>query len=197
MANVTVINGNINRLLYEAQGFRNAFFIIFNSIMSKDGCESWGQDGDAMSVLGTNGSFALELYLKFLMVVDSFNQNNLSGAHVRGHQLDQIYDLLKTQNNTIITDLENKYGQSSYRNNYSTLRDFLASIKDFFLEWRYSYDSGMLNVNLNTLSDLLNIFENYSLKKFIPVANILAQNPVTTPDNQTMTISNINDIRKL
>ena len=58
--------------------------------MSKEGCESWAQDGDGMSVLGTNGCFALELYLKFMMVINSFDVNNLSGNHIKGHKLDEL-----------------------------------------------------------------------------------------------------------
>lgn len=194
---VTVTNEKITRLQYGAQGFRNAFYILYDSVMSKDGCESWAQDGDGMSVLGTNGCFAVELYLKFLMVIDSFDASTLSGTHAKGHSLDFLYDQLKVQNATFITELESEYSESKYNHDKASLKDFLTSIRDYFIDWRYSYDSGVLNVNLNTLSDVLNMLEDYSMKKFLGVSEVLAKHPVSNPDEQTMTISNFNDIRKL
>ena len=194
---ITVNNEKITRLQNEAQGFRNAFYILYNSVMSKDGCESWAQDGDGMSVLGTNGCFAVELYLKFLMVIDSFDASTLSGTHPKGHSLDFLYDQLKVQNATFISELESKYNKSKYTHNKASLKDFLTSIRDYFIDWRYSYDSGVLNVNLNTLSDVLNMLEDYSMKKFLAISEELAKHPVSTSDEQTMTISNLDDIRKL
>ena len=194
---ITVNNEKITRLQYEAQGFRNAFYILYNSVMSKDGCESWAQDGDGMSVLGTNGCFAVELYLKFLMVIDSFDASTLSGTHPKGHSLDFLYDQLKVQNATVIAELESEYSESKYKHDKTSLKDFLTSIRDYFIDWRYSYDSGVLNVNLNTLSDVLNMLEDYSKKKFLAISEELAKHPVSTSDGQTMTISDFDDIRKL
>ena len=165
--------------------------------MSKDGCESWAQDGDGMSVLGTNGCFAVELYLKFLMVIDSFDISTLSGTHPKGHSLDLLYDYLKNQNVNFVNDLELEYSKSQYKSTNTNLKDFLTGIRDYFIDWRYSYDSGVLNVNLNTLSDVLNILEDYSIKKFLGVSEELAKNPVSNPDEQTMTISNFDDVKKL
>ena len=193
---ITVTNEKITRLQYEAQGFRNAFYILYDSVMSKDGCECWTQDGDGMSVLGTNGCFAVELYLKFLMVIDSFDASTLSGTHAKGHSLDFLYDQLKVQNATFIAELESEYSESKYKHDKSSLKDFLTSIRDYFIDWRYSYDSGVLNVNLNTLSDVLNMLEDYSMKKFLEVSEELAKHPVSIPDEQTMTISNFDDIKK-
>lgn len=194
---ITVTNEKIIRLQAGAQGFRNAFFIIYNSMMSKEGCESWFQDGDGMSVLGTNGCFSIELYFKFLMVIGSFNGGTLSGDHIKGHSLDDLYDELNNQNPQYVSDLESLYSQSKYKHSNATLRDFLSGIRDYFIDWRYSYDSGTLNVNLNTLSDVLNLLESYSIKKFLPVSNILAQHPVAESDGQTMSIDNFDDIQKM
>lgn len=73
----------------------------------------------------------------------------------------------------------------------------MAGIKNYFIDWRYSYDKGPLNVNLNTLTDVLNYMEDYSLKKYLPVSQILAQHQVSTSDDQTMSINNFGDIKKL
>ena len=194
---IKVNNENITRLQYGAQGFRNAFYVLYNSVMSKDGCESWAQDGDGMSVLGTNGCFAVELYLKFLMVIDSFDASTLSGTHAKGHSLDFLYDQLKVQNATFITELESEYSESKYKHDKASLKEFLASIRDYFIDWRYSYDSGVLNVNLNTLSDVLNMLEDYSMTKVLGVSEELAKHPVSNPDEQTMTISNLDDVKRL
>lgn len=193
---ITVTNEKITRLQYGAQGFRNAFYILYNSVMSKDGCENWAQDGDGMSVLGTNGCFAVELYLKFLMVIDSFDASTLSGTHPKGHSLDFLYDQLKVQNPTFIAELESEYIKSKHKHNKTSLKDFLISIRDYFIDWRYSYDSDVLNVNLNTLSDVLNMLEEYSVKKFLAVSEELAKHSVSTSDGQTMTISDFDDIKK-
>ena len=197
MGITTVTNEKITKLQYGAQGFRNAFYILYNSIMSKGGCESWDQDGDGMSVLGTNGCFAVELYLKFLMVIESFDATTLSGTHPKGHSLDLLYDYLKNQNVNFVNDLELEYSKSQYKSTNTNLKDFLTGIRDYFIDWRYSYDSGVLNVNLNTLSDVLNILEDYSIKKFLGVSEELAKHPVSNPDEQTMTISNFDDVKKL
>lgn len=194
MAIVNVSNEKIVRLQAGAQGFRTAFYVIYNSAMSKEGCESWAQEGDVMSVLGTNGCFALELYIKFLMVIGSFNASSNSGDHLKGHSLDVLYDNLKNRNATMIAYLESLYSTSKYKHSFATLRDFLASIRDYFIDWRYSYDSGTLNVNLNTLSDVLNIFEEYSLNKFIPVSELIAI--ASANDGQSMSIDNFDDINK-
>lgn len=197
MANIFVTNEKIVRLQAGAQGFRNAFFIIYNSIMSKEGCESWAQDGDGMSVLGTNGCFALELYLKFMMVINSFDDNTLSGNHITGHKLDELYNALDNQNNSYIQELEEEYSNTKYNYSFKTLKDFLCSIKDYFIDWRYSYDSGSLNINLNILSDVLNIFEKFTNEKYLSVSKILAQNEISINDDQTMSIDNFDDIKKL
>ena len=196
MSNISVANEKIVRLQAGAQGFRNAFFIIYDSIMSKDGCESWDQDGDGMSVLGTNGCFALELYLKFMMVITSFDASTLSGNHIKGHKLDELYNALNDRNNSYILELEKEQSNKKYNHSFKTLKDFLSGIKDHFIDWRYSYDSGSLNINLNILSDVLNIFEKFTNEKYLRVSEILARNGISFNDNQTMSIYNFDDIKK-
>lgn len=193
---ITAKNEKITRLQYGAQGFRNAFYVLFNSVFSRPGCESWLQDGNAMSVLGTNGCFSIELYLKFLMAIDSFDEQTLSGKHKLGHKLGELYDALRKQNSSWVNELEQKYNLSKHKHQYKSLGDFLNSINDYFVDWRYSYDKGALNVNLNTLSDVLNFFKEFSIKKYSKVAEVLAQHPVSNPDNQSMSIDSIDEIKK-
>ena len=196
MSSITVTNEKITRLQYGAQGFRNAFYVLFNSIFSKPGCESWLQDGDAMSVLGTNGCFSIELYLKFLMVIDSFDNQLLSGKHETGHKLGELYSALKIQNSSLTNEMEHKYALSKHKHQYNTLGVFLNSINEYFIDWRYSYDKGALSVNLNTLSDVLNIFEDFSNKKFLPVSVVLSQHPSSNFDDQSMSIDSFDDIKR-
>lgn len=196
MDSITVVNEKITRLQYGAQGFRNAFYVLFNSVFSKQGCESWLQDGDAMSVLGTNGCFSIELYLKFLMVINSFDSQLLSGKHDLGHKLGELYDSLKIQNSMLTNELEHEYALSNHKHQHNTLGAFLNSINDYFVGWRYSYDKGALNLNLNTLSDVLNIFEDFSNKKFLPVSEVLSHHPSSNSDDQSMSIDNSDEIKR-
>ena len=92
--------------------------------------------------------------------------------------------------------MEKEYSKIKYKDIYPTLKDFLKGIREHFIEWRYAYDKGELNINLNTLSDVLNFMEKYSMEKFLPIANTLANNPSSTDDGQTMTISSFDDIEK-
>src|SRR5574344_1708901 len=111
-----------------------------------------------------------------------------------GYEEGGQYDYLKNQNSSIISDLESLYSSTTHKHSFNTLRDFLASIRDYFIDWRYSYDSGALNVNLNTLSDVLNIFEDYSLKKFIPISGLITISSAS--DGQSMSIDDFDDIIK-
>lgn len=193
MNKVSVPNEKIIRLQYSANGFQNAFFLVFASFQNNG---TWDQDGDIMSVLGTTGSFAIELYLKLLMVVASFDCTTNTGEHIRGHKLDELYDGLQSINPSFITDLEKDFQKSNYSFS-SSLKAFLTSIKENFIDWRYCYDKGTLNVNLNTMCDTINILSNYSAKKFLPVAEQLATSGISTQsDGQSMTISCFEDIRK-
>lgn len=193
---ITVKKEKITRLQYESQGFRNAFFILYNSIMNRKDSESWGGDGDGMSVLGTDGCFAVELYLKFLSVEASFSHTTISGTHIATHDLYLLYDALDKTATTYVADLETEYSKIKYKDSYPTLKDFLKGIREYFIEWRYAYDKGVLNINLNTLSDVLNFMEKYSMEKYLPIANVLANNPSSTVDAQTMTLSSSDDIEK-
>lgn len=191
-----VKNEKIMKLQYDAQGFRNAFYVLANSIFNKPECENWSQQGDPMSVLGTNGCFAIELYLKFLMVIDSFDNQTLSGKHVFGHKLGKLYDSLKEQNNDLISELEDKYTLIKHKHQYNTLKDFLHSISNHFTDWRYCYEKGALNVNLNTLSDVLNLMEEITQSKYKPISKELAKQFSTSDNQQSMGIDNIDEIAR-
>ena len=148
-----------------------------------------------MSVLGTNGVFAVELYMKFLMVVASYNSSTFSGKHDRGHNLDRLYKSLKKSYPIMVSELETKYQSTKYGSG-DNLQNFLKGVRDQFEKWRYSYDSGVLNINLNKLSDLLNILEDYSRDKFRKISFDLVDNaPKPQTDSQSMSINNINDIK--
>ena len=192
---VVVENGKIPRLHYEAQGFSHAFYIIYNSFTNNPGCQPWRNQGDVMSVIGTNGVFAIELYLKFLITVSTYDEKTFSGKHAKGHDLKKLYSDLKHINPKIVDKLESQYSNSSYAKKES-FEKFLKSIKWQFEKWRYSYDSGELSINLNKLSDVLNILEHISIGEYTPVADDLAKNaPIPKNDNQSMTIQSDANIK--
>ncbi|GEM_PF-3356226 len=60
--------------------------------MCRPGSKSWKNQGDVMSVLGTNGVFSIKLNLKILMVIST--SRTFSDRHVRGHDLKQLYEAL-------------------------------------------------------------------------------------------------------
>lgn len=194
---VIVTNGYITKLQYQAFGFNHAFYVIVNSFFNKENSEKWNNMGDGMSPIGTNGVFAIELYLKFLMVVKSYDKTSFSGNHIKGHDLDLLLAELDRRDKNLVNILRDEFRNSKYCKNQS-LDDFLSSIKKQFEEWRYSYDKGQLNINLNTLSDLLNILETVSTNEFRIVSEHLANNaPHPTDDKQTMNFNNLNDIKSI
>lgn len=192
---IDVKNEKITHLHYTAQGFNHGFYLTFESFMCRPGSKSWKNQGDVMSVLGTNGVFSIELYLKLLMVISTYDSRTFSGRHVRGHDLKQLYETLENINQAMINELEDTYSKSKYSNG-ETLKEFLKGVKRQFEEWRYSYHYKKLNINLNKLSDLLNILEDYASKKILPVANDLSINaPQPKGNNQTMNMPNDRDIK--
>lgn len=195
MLTTTVKGHEITRLQYEAQGFKKAFFVLYNSFMNKEGCEPWMQEGDGMAVIAVNGCFSIELYLKFLSVEATFDDRLVSGEHTNVHKLDELYDDLLSINPKYISDLEKFFRYSSYKGCFKTLREFLSSIKEYFVEWRYAYSSGALNFNLNTMSDVINFLDDYSKKNYIRIADVIANNAAPVVDNQTMSFFNFDDIK--
>jgi hypothetical protein len=190
------VKGNkITRLQYDADGFYNAFYILFNSFQGKEGVESWEQNGDIMSVLGTIGAFAVELYLKLLHTIATFDEKSKSGNHPAGrdgHNLWFIYNEIRSSNSDYTDKLEEIFAKSKLSR--ETMEAFLQGIKENFIEWRYSYDKGNLNVNLNVLSDTLNILKSFSEEKFRCIADKLGD--ITEDESQTMTIQDWDAIRK-
>lgn len=198
MSTTTVHGQEITRLQYEAQGFKKAFFVLYNSFMNKEGCEPWmqeGEEGDGMAVIAVNGCFSIELYLKFLSVEATFDDCLVSGKHMTGHKLDELYDDLSSINPTYISDLENLFSCSSYKGCFKTLKEFLSSIKEYFVKWRYAYSSSAMNFNLNTMSDVINFLNDYSKEKYRRIADVIANNVAPVVDNQTMSIFNLDDIK--
>lgn len=165
---VTIKEWQILQLQYSAQGFRRAFYIIYNSMIGKEGSENWMQIGDSLSVLVTNGCFAVELYFKFLTVLSNFDKEKCSGKFYKGHDLAELYELLP-KTTTYKEDLNNLYQHTKYKRNMLTLKEFLESIRLYFESWRYSFSGSKLRLFLNPLSDLLNILEEYSESKAKPI----------------------------
>jgi hypothetical protein len=163
--------------------------------MSRPGSKSWKGQGDVMSVLGTNGVFSIELNFKLLMVISIYDSRIFSGKHVKGHDLKQLYKALENINPTMINDFEIEYSKTIYANGES-LKEFLKGVKRQFEEWRYFYDYKKLKINLNELSDLLNILEDYASKKILLVAVDLAINvPKLKGNNQIIDIPNERDVK--
>lgn len=114
---------------------------------------------------------------------------------IYGIDRDLVYDDLSSTNPTYISDLENLFSRSPYKGCFKTLKEFLSSINEYFVKWRYAYASGALNFNLNTMSDVINLLDDYSMGKYRRIADVIANNVAPVADNQTMSISNFDDIK--
>ncbi len=186
---------SITRLQYNAQGFREAFYVLYNSLMNKDGCENWHQNGDGLSVLATNGCFSLELYFKLLIVIANFSPINNSSEFYQEHHLSKLYDYLSEDNSTFTDELEKLFESVKFKNEKKNLKEFLNSIDNYFIDWRYSFEKDKLSINLNVLSDLLNLLEKYSEDKFRPVFHILDQLEPRNYEEQNLIIEDSDLIR--
>jgi hypothetical protein len=189
---------NILKLQYSAQGFREAFLILFDN----ENKNQWSNHGDALSPIATNGLFSLELYLKLLNVYASYDEINDFGYHLCSHKFKNLYDELGKTDKTFIDDLEKNYQKLIFKNNFPTLNDFLMSIDDYYQQWRYSYTSDELRLYVNTLSDVLNILNDYATQKWLKISNkigkpyIFNKNDSTIKkDNQSIVIDDFNSIK--
>ena len=192
MSKIQILDDKITRIQFSAKGFKHTFFLVYKSVYGSAKREHDFKDWDIMAVLGSASCFSIELYLKFLAVIASFNTISHSGYHFRGHCLDELYINLKEIDSNYTDELETLFSHSKY-NEGQGLFDFLKSIREQFLDWRYVYDSGNLTVNLNTLSDLLNILEKYSSEKYIPISKHIR---LGSSVEQSMFIDNFDDVKE-
>ena len=182
----TVSKFQIVHLQESAEGFKTAFLLLADSC--KNG--SWEQRGDVMSVLGTNGMFAAELYLKLILVIESFNNSTCSGTHPHGHALDFLFNHLSQNAKDA---LRNEFNATNYKNG-ADLDTFLQNSSRQFECWRYSYNEGTISFNINTLWDVLCILKKYSSNRFISISQVIAQNGTLAVPNQSIQVFNFDDI---
>lgn len=191
---ITVSKEQIIQLQAGARAFRLAFYVLYDSMMKPNNGGIKFVDGDLMSVLGTIGCFSIELYLKFLSVILSFNDSKKEGKHIKCHSLDKLFKDI-TNNypkkaNKILSDIHNWYDKKTFN-----LVKFFKSIKDGFIDWRYAYSSGALNYNLNDLSFVMNALETVSNELFIPVSRILASVNLNNKIQKYMDSNDLNSIK--
>ena len=144
--------------------------------------------------MGTIGTFAIELYLKLLSVIKTFDKSTLQGNHPFGHDLGELYKSIKDEYGK---ELEDKYLRSKYIDKNKSLENYLIEVGKAFESWRYSYTKSKLEMNLNIISDLLLIFDEYTDVKFNDISKALAKKGINNfPDNsmQMLNIDDINDI---
>ena len=192
MSTIQVADDKITRIQFSAKGFKHTFFLVYKSAYGFSKGIDDSKDWDIMAVLGSVACSSIELYLKFLAVIASFNTCSHSGYHFRGHFLDELYTGIKGIDSNYTDDLETLFSHSKY-NKGQSLFDFLKEIREQFLDWRYVYDKGNLTVNLNTLSDLLNILEKYSSEKYIPISKHIR---LGSSVEQSMFIDNFDDVKE-
>jgi hypothetical protein len=194
---ITISNTQISDMKYEADSFCDTFFDVYASYQNN------GQF-DMMSVLGTIGSFSIELYLKLICVIESFNISTCSGQFERTHDLSVLYTNIGNGNSVFGQQIDSNFNDLNTRicpQVAQKMTDFLASIRASFLEWRYSFSSGDISTNLNLMSNAINALSEFINAQYISVADAISRSPnypqgSTTP-SQTMSICNKSQIRKL
>ena len=178
----------IIELKADAECFRNAFYIIFEQTFERNTGTS-----PCISAICTNGCFAIELYLKLLRVIDTYDNQACSGGYMKGHKLNE---LLTDLNTTYQQELETKFSNSKYVNQNVTLNQYLKNIGDYFERWRYSFESTNLDLNLNIISDLLNILGNYVNKKYKSIDTNVAKHIKNKDFKNSVFIENSKNIKK-
>ena len=188
----------IGQLKYEADGFYNSFYLICDSLQAGQDIKAWGQSGNILSVLGTIGAFAVELYLKLLHAIATFDEKNKRAFQYKDHDLNNLYNFIENANEELIKHLEMIYKNHFYKKDYKeSVSSFFKSIQDYFNEWRYSYEKTKpLNVNLNELSDVLKMLNCFTNEKFIHISELIDRNQklpqsITIVDWKTLTKDDI------
>lgn len=184
---ITVSKEQIIQLQAGAKSFRQAFYVLFESMTKPDDGGIKFNDGDLMSVLGTIGCLSIELYLKFLSVILSFNDSKKEGVHIKCHSLDKLFEDIAIhypqKANEILNYIDKFYSKTPFN-----FIDFLDSIKEGFIDWRYAYSKGDLHYNLNHLSSVINALESVSNDLYIPVSKSLVSTNFNKKIQQYMTI---------
>ncbi len=181
----SIVKGaNALQIQYEARGFKQTFHALIDETRNSH----FSDYGDSLSAIATNGCFALELYFKFLIVLADYNEEKDLGKHNYEHTFLRLYTELSKVDQTYINDLEELYQKTNHKHEYDTLIDFLKSINDYFQQWRYSYDSGELRLNLNALADVLNIMDAYSTDKWVEKTSKLGHSEIPS-DNEAIIFS--------
>lgn len=190
---ITVSKEQIIQLQAGAKSFRQAFYVLFESMTKPDDGGIKFNDGDLMSVLGTIGCLSIELYLKFLSVILSFNDSKKEGVHIKCHSLDKLFEDIAIhypqKANEILNDIDKFYSKTPFN-----FIDFLDSIKEGFIDWRYAYSKGDLHYNLNHLSSVLNALETISNDLCVPISKSLIEANLKKNNQQSMTFDDINSI---
>lgn len=191
---ITVSKEQIIQLQAGAKSFRQAFYVLFESMTKPDDGGIKFNDGDLMSVLGTIGCLSIELYLKFLSVILSFDDSKKEGSHIKSHSLDKLFNDISIhypqQTKQILNDIHHWYDKKTFN-----FVEFLNSIKDGFIDWRYAYSKGELHCNLNDLSFVINVLESLSVDLYLPVSKSLSEIILSKNNQQSMTFDDINSIK--
>ena len=195
-AKVYLSPNQIGQLKYEADGFYNSFYLICDSLQAEQCVKMWGQSGNILSVLGTIGAFAIELYLKLLHAIATFDEGDKKGLHYTAHNLKSLYGFVTKANAEFIKQLEEVYKNSFYKKDYNeSVLSFCKSIQALFNEWRYSHEKTKpLNVNLNELSDVLKMLKCFTNEKFIHISELIDRNQKLP---QSITIVDWNSLKRI
>ena len=185
----------ITKLQSVAEGFCKALYVTYNSAFAHDGCEPWMHSGDEMAVMATNGCLSIELYLKFLTVLATYQDSTNQGEHLKTHDLIILYNDLNQKGPTYISDIEKEYQSIQHKGTTGTFKDFCDSVKEYFIEWRYAHTASTLSLNLNTLSDVLNILDRYSENAFRSVSAKITKHPANW-GTESMSIDLTDEIKK-
>lgn len=90
-------------------------------------------------------SFAIELFMKFFLMVDKAEQEEAAAKHDAGHKISDLWDKIKPEYQRLIAGMfRNKTGQPLLNAPEMRVEVFVEALKQLgdtpFVKWRYAYE---------------------------------------------------------
>lgn len=150
-------NINSNALYKNALWYSQASDILSNELLvrvqGKDFENFKNEDVGLFMPLATLMSFSCELFLKFILLVDS-NINN-----VRSHNLKDLYDMVS---NEMKYNIINMLLSRNPEFDVDEFQMYLSEIGSLFVESRYIHETCQLNISYEFLREFRNVLKDVS-----------------------------------
>jgi len=143
MTQVEIPRNRIPAIWRSANSFASVFASLFADVdgqttdIAEKNIDSFNDDVDQHSVLAANGLFAVELYLKLLLVHDCNTSGNGEPRIRKSHDLFTLFKELSSSRQNEIVSGVTQQGGCIDKNDFVRK---LSAIKNGFAKWRYSFE---------------------------------------------------------